>query len=476
MKNILQFTLRNILLIFAIIICNSSIAQIPNWNMESWTSTTKDIPSQWLMFGSITKVSPGQNGAYAVKLQGVNSQDYNNGPGAILYGNPNNNNGFDGGTPFTARPDSLIAYFKYNIDAGDSAWVILSFKKNGVAFSNDVYEYTGSYTNSFKRMAFKIHYDTNDIPDTVFVGFTSTNPNSNQINTNSWVIIDNISFVGTSQNVPNPDFENWTTQTKSTLDNWKVDKSSWGSNIERTTDAYAESYAMKLQSINTAAGTIQGYTQTINSNSNNNNGNWRPSFAINSTPNSLKGFFKFYPQNGDTFTVGIGLFKNGQQVGSGNYLSANALNTYTPISIPINYNSTPPDAPDSAIIQMATFAMTGNNNAPRGQSIAYIDNLSFDKYINTGIKGVTSQIDNLIIYPNPAQAKLNVKFELLQSEKVFVSMFDLNGREVLKLANQTFESGNYDLSFDISYFTNGLYFIVTQNGNSISHSKLIISK
>ena len=478
MKIILQKVLQKFIVIFAIIYGNISVAQIPNWNMENWTTTTKDIPAQWLTFGGITKVSPGQNGSYAVKLQGINSQDYNNGPGAILYGTPggNNNNQFLGGTPFTARPDSMIAYFKYSIDAGDSAWVIVQMKNNGAIISSDLYEYTGSYTSGFKRMAFKIHYFSSATPDTMFIGFTSTIPNGNSVNAVSWVILDNISFTGTTQNVPNPDFENWTTQSSNSPNGWQVDNSQWGNNVERTADAYAGSYAMKLQSINSAQGMIQGYTQTLGPNSNNNNGNWGPAFPMNSTPTSLKGFFKFIPQNGDTFSIDIGLFKNGQRVGSGNYASPNAINTYTPISIAIYYNNTPPINPDSATIQMATFAMTGNNNAPRGQSIAYIDNLSFDEYIYAGIVAATSRINNMCIYPNPAATKLNIKFQLLNKEKVSISIHDLNGCEVMKLAEQYFDCGDHDLNFDVGCLSSGIYFINTQSGNSVSHSRLMIAK
>jgi len=464
MKNILRTYLRNIILILAIFSCNISIGQIPNWNMENWTTTTKDAPSQWLTFGSITKVSPGQNGSYAVKLQGNNSQDYNNGPGAILYGNPGNGGGYDGGTPFTARPDSMVAYFKYSIDAGDSAWVIVILKNHGTIISSDQYAYTGSNTNGFKRMSFKIHYYSTATPDTMFIGFTSTIPNKNNgsINTVSWVILDNISFIGTTQNVPNPDFENWTTQSTYLLNGWENNSSGSGTNVMRTTDVYAGSYAMKLQ----------GYTQTLGPNSNNNNGNWGPTFPVTSTPTSLKGFYKFIPQNGDSFDIYIGLWKNGQGVGGGGFNSPSTVNTYTPFSVPINYNSTPPQAPDSATIQIQF--RTGNN--PRGLSVAYIDNLSFDRFIYFGINEASSQINNVIVFPNPTNGKLNLNFDLIQNENIVISIYDINGQEALKLTNQYLDAGNHNLTFDVSNLSNGIYFLMTKNGNSITHSKLMISK
>ncbi len=461
MKNFLRKILQNIILIFAIINCNISNAQIPNWNMESWTTTNKDIPSQWLTFGAITKVSPGQTGSYAVKLQGNNSQDFNNGPGAILYGTPNGNN-FDGGTPFTARPDSMVCYLKYSIDAGDTAWVIISMKKNGVAISNDLYLYTGSNTSSFKRMSFKINFMSGVNPDTMFIGFTSTIPNSgsgSQINTKSWVILDNISFTGTTQNIPNPDFENWTTQSTYSLNGWENKISSTGSNVMRTTDVYAGTYAMKLQ----------GYTQT---GTNSNNGNWGPTFPVTSTPISLKGFYKFIPQNGDSLDIYIGLWKNGQGVGGGGINSQSTVNTYTPFLVPINYNSTPPQVPDSATIQI----QFRNGNNPRGLSVAYIDNLSFDQFIYSSIVTNTQQISQINVYPNPTSSIVNVKFNLNSSENVSIIVYDLKGQQMIKLTDAFFESGTHDLNYNINTLSCGIYTLVTQSGATILHSKVLVIK
>ncbi|MFI5220998.1 MAG: T9SS type A sorting domain-containing protein [Bacteroidia bacterium] len=457
--------------ILAILSSINISAQIPNWNMESWTTVTKDVPSQWLTYGTTTKISPGQNGSYAVKLQG----DQMGGPGAILFGYPNkSNNGFDGGTPFTARPDSLIAYFKYSITAGDSAWVLVQMKKNGVIISSDLYEYTGVYTGDYKRMAFKMHYLSGATPDSMFIGFTSTIPNGNSSNAVSWVIIDNISFTGTTQNIPNPDFENWTTQTNYTPNGWTFDIRPTGNVVDRTTDKYDGNYAMKLQSIFLTGDTLQGYIQTgVN---NNNNGYWGPTFPVNSTPNSLKGFYKFFPQNGDTLSIEIGLFKNGVSVGFGNYLSSNSLSTYTPISIPIFYNNTPPTSPDSAIIHIATFAMTGNNNRPRGQSVAFIDNLSFDQFIYAGIPAAVIQKNEILVFPNPAESNLNVRFQLMHKEKVTIRLTDLNGREVMNQTVPNPSEGNNEISLDVNSVSGGLYFLILETGNSVMHSKITIIK
>jgi Secretion system C-terminal sorting domain len=457
MKTIRQKTF----LIIAIIWCNLGVAQIPNWNMESWTTTNKNLPAQWLTYGTVTKVSPGQHGSFAIKLMG----DSQNGPGAVLYGMPTNNN-FLGGTSFSARPDSLVGYFKYNISPGDSAWVIISFKKNGVAISNDNYTITGSNINTFQRQAFKIHFGTNDIPDTVFVGFTSTIPNANIPNTLSWVILDNVSFIGTSQNVPNPDFENWTTKVTSTLDSWYTRNSDC---VSQTTDAYAGNYALKVQTFFSNGGNSFGIIQTGNTD---NNGYWKPTFQINAKPTSLNGFLKYFPQGHDTFFVNVNIWKLGQMVGNGYYILSDSIDSYSLFTIPISSNFT--GTPDSATIQLGIATMM--NSHPNVQSVVYIDNLSFDSIAYLGINESKSQINNLNLYPNPAQTKLTINFQLLQKDKVAISIYDLNGKEVLKLSEQIFDTGSHEIKVDVSNLPNGIYFVNTQCNSSISHSKLMIAK
>ncbi len=466
MKSFSLKLLQSVLVALAIFSCNICVAQIPNWNMENWSSTS-DLPCQWVTYGLTTKVSPGQNGLYAIKLQA----DDLNYPGAVLYGFTNIKNDNNPGTPFNSRPDSMIAYFKYHISEGDVARVFITTKNSREQCSNDLYEYTGDNTVGYKRMAFKMHYTNESNPDTMYIGFTSTRPELNAINKSSWVILDNISFSGTKQNIQNPDFENWTSQSSYFAEGWQSFTSQLGSNIQRSSNAYAGKYAMKLQSTFNSSTIINGTTFTTGSLNSNNSG---PSFPINSTPNSFKGFYKFIPQNGDIFYVNIVVYKNGQMIGQGNFTSPEAVNFYIPFSVPIIYEINSVGVkPDSASIQFATYNL---KNKPSGQSIAYIDNLSFDRFIYAGIDESKSQVNKLNIYPNPTDSKLNVHFELLQKENISIYIYDINGSEILKLTEQFFDAGNHELNYNLTDLSCGIYFLVTQCGSSITHSKLMIVK
>jgi hypothetical protein len=445
-------------------------AQIPNWNFESWNTYTNDVPAPWITFGTTSKVSPGANGQFAVKLQA----SIETGPGAVLHGLPSGNDNFFGGTPFTDRPDSMVAHFKYDIAIGDSAWVLVIFKKNGQNISDDLYLLYGNHTSDFTRKAFKIHYTSGVTPDTVVVGFTSTIPNGGGLlNLDSYVILDNISFTGTAQNVPNADFETWTTQVTHTPVGWQSDFRPLGSSVEQSSDAYSENYALKVQTIFGNQGdTIGGYTETVSPDG---SGFWGPDFAVNSRPTSLKGFFKFTPENGDTFRIMVNLFKDGQQVGQGQFMSDDMVSTYTPFSAPIDYFALPSGNPDSASISIATYVWD-NYPMPRGESVALIDNLSFDDFIYAGTDELLTSGNMVSLYPNPAEKNVYVRLDALKESPLSVSIINMLGKEVAVFPLPATRLGNDELQLDVSSLPAGTYMIRLQNEHSVAYTRLIIER
>lgn len=102
--------------------------EIPNWNMETWDSTVSRLPAQWQLCLGTSRVA-GHGGSYACQL--VNNPVRNN-PGVVLDGTTSNGQQFTGGIPFTVRPDSISAFFKYHIVAGDTAFILVILKKQGI--------------------------------------------------------------------------------------------------------------------------------------------------------------------------------------------------------------------------------------------------------------------------------------------------------------------------------------------------------
>lgn len=85
----------------------------------------------------------------------------------------------------------------------------------------------------------------------------------------------------------------------------------------------------------------------------------------------------------------------------------------------------------------------------------------------------TLKIESLRFSPNPGDGRFNLSFELPESGKTTIRIFDSNGNEVYKEKLNKF-TGEYQGQIDITNEPKGLYFLVIeQNGNSLS-KKIIV--
>ncbi len=133
-------------------------------------------------------------------------------------------------------------------------------------------------------------------------------------------------------------------------------------------------------------------------------GNDRPLFPIKGHPVSLCGYYKYFPKNGDTMAINIYLYKNGIQVTDGHFLSHTIASNWTSFSF--SFSNTLYSSVDSARITMSA-AMEPKNGSlgPLGNSILYVDNLSFDSLITsspTSLSELPTKNTFFYLYPNPA--------------------------------------------------------------------------
>jgi len=61
-------------------------------------------------------------------------------------------------------------------------------------------------------------------------------------------------------------------------------------------------------------------------------------------------------------------------------------------------------------------------------------------------------------YPNPFNPSTHIKFELKQSAKITLKIFDISGREVKTLVNEYRQPGHYSETFDAGQLSSGVYF------------------
>ena len=77
-------------------------------------------------------------------------------------------------------------------------------------------------------------------------------------------------------------------------------------------------------------------------------------------------------------------------------------------------------------------------------------------------------------YPNPFRNETVIKFTLPQRAKVNLSLFDMNGRLVRVLLNESKDSGTHAVTFHSGSLTSGLYYYTLKTGELTAVKKLTI--
>ena len=79
-------------------------------------------------------------------------------------------------------------------------------------------------------------------------------------------------------------------------------------------------------------------------------------------------------------------------------------------------------------------------------------------------------------YPNPFNPATSIKFSIAQKGSVKLDVFDVNGRNVAKLFNGEKEPGNYEINFDASKLSSGVYFYELRSAGFFQSKKMILMK
>jgi hypothetical protein len=92
-----------------------------------------------------------------------------------------------------------------------------------------------------------------------------------------------------------------------------------------------------------------------------------------------------------------------------------------------------------------------------------------------GIPGIISRPAELSVFPNPVKDQLNIVLGDKVNGTVQVSVFDLTGRQVFSVNQET--SGN-TLSLDLpkSALGNGMHLLKVDTGNGVFTSKFMVAK
>jgi hypothetical protein len=138
---------------------------------------------------------------------------------------------------------------------------------------------------------------------------------------------------------------------------------------------------------------------------------------------------------------------------------------------------------DTQKIVIGGFIARGTNNL---NAVSVLKTLSrsaqraYDSISTVSVMNISTEVPNkynlMQNYPNPFNPMTNVKFSIINSGNVKLVVYDIQGREVQTLVNEKLNGGTYEVSFDGSKLTSGVYFYQLVSGDYRETKKLMLLK
>jgi hypothetical protein len=79
-------------------------------------------------------------------------------------------------------------------------------------------------------------------------------------------------------------------------------------------------------------------------------------------------------------------------------------------------------------------------------------------------------------YPNPFNPSTTIRFEIPKQSHVTLTIYDILGREVASLVNETLDAGAYNTDWNAERYPSGVYFYKFEASNFLSVKKMILLK
>jgi len=374
--------------------------------------------------------------------------------GYFMNGDPES---FTGGEPTAlAGVDSIIGYYKYDIQANDSALIVCVPKFMGTPTGGGIMQITGTQS-TWKRFSFAIDAAS---ADTVIIAAASSNAMIEHCIPGSWLMLDDVhlKYSLITEPIVNFDFENWTDAITEDLAGW-VTSNRWllGSPtlpVVKTTDSYNGTYAAELTTM------VSMYNDTMPGMINNGEwGNNGPEGGVPYTdePHAIELHYKYVPAGTDTAFLSFQFKSLGATIAyHGGHITQTAA-TYTLWSQAVSLPSTP----DTLLIVMSS------GNVP--DSKLTIDSLGFLTLV--GVNNDYS-ISEFIVYPIPSNNNLNFKFSMEKDNDITIKVYDIIGSVMVE--KEYFKSiGEHRISIDIGNLSSGTYIYEIRIGDNV-HSKQFI--
>ena len=77
-------------------------------------------------------------------------------------------------------------------------------------------------------------------------------------------------------------------------------------------------------------------------------------------------------------------------------------------------------------------------------------------------------------YPNPFNPTTTIKYLIPEISFITIKMYDVLGNEVATVVNEEKAAGNYEVEFDASKLSSGVYFYQLRAGSFIETKKMVL--
>lgn len=103
------------------------------------------------------------------------------------------------------------------------------------------------------------------------------------------------------------------------------------------------------------------------------------------------------------------------------------------------------------------------------------DNVEYEKTIAIKV-AAPKQYTLYQNYPNPFNPTTKIEYDLPKENNVSLFVYDILGREVLNLVNETQKEGHYLVEFNGRGLASGIYFYNLRSGSYVQSKKMILVK
>ncbi|TNF43136.1 MAG: T9SS type A sorting domain-containing protein [Bacteroidetes bacterium] len=86
------------------------------------------------------------------------------------------------------------------------------------------------------------------------------------------------------------------------------------------------------------------------------------------------------------------------------------------------------------------------------------------------------QLPEILVYPNPANGKVRIRFTQENDGFSEIKVFDFTGRTVALILSEKYPAGTWEKDFDFGNLPGGMYFFVLKSGNSQTTVKCVLNR